>query len=126
MTRRILIDALRSLVVKLVNVLLVVVVQKNNCTFRSFNTTKLSVIRQSCLLAFMCMFCLLSSLSSPYLDIPSNSSDLVSRIGYVFLALLGLLAALKIPNTDPATVATNVLIYGFSCVRVPLSQLQQR
>lgn len=98
--------------------LLVVLIQKDNCAFRSFSATHLSVIRQGCLFAFMCLFCVLSAVSSPFLDIPSNSSDLVSRFGYVILAMLGLLAAVKIPYTDPATIAVNVVIYGFSCARI--------
>uniref|UniRef100_A0A0K3CPE6 Uncharacterized protein n=1 Tax=Rhodotorula toruloides TaxID=5286 RepID=A0A0K3CPE6_RHOTO len=110
------------LVVKLINVLLVVLIQKNNCAFRSFSTTYLSVIRQGCLFAFMCLFCILSAFSSPFLDIPSNSSDLVSRLGYVILAMLGLLAAVKIPYTDPATVAVNVVIYGFSAYFIVISK----
>ncbi|BGP35334.1 hypothetical protein JCM10296v2_007170 [Rhodotorula toruloides] len=110
------------LLVKLVNVLLVVLIQKNNCAFRSYNTTYLSVIRQGCLFAFMCLFCVLSAFSSPFLDIPSNSSDLVSRFGYVILAMLGLLAAVKIPYTDPATVAVNVVIYGFSAYFIVISK----
>ncbi|BGP65895.1 hypothetical protein NBRC10512_004184 [Rhodotorula toruloides] len=110
------------LVVKLINVLLVVLIQKDNCAFRSFSATHLSVIRQGCLFAFMCLFCVLSAVSSPFLDIPSNSSDLVSRFGYVILAMLGLLAAVKIPYTDPATIAVNVVIYGFSAYFIVISK----
>lgn len=47
----------------------------------------------------------------PYLDIPSNSSDVSSRIGYSLLAMLGLLAALGFPKTDPAQLAVNIVLY---------------
>lgn len=60
----------------------------------------------------MALFCILSAWSSPYLTLISNSSDLVSRIGFVLLALFGLLAALSIPGTDPAVVLTNIVVYG--------------
>ncbi|GAA6052609.1 hypothetical protein JCM3770_006400 [Rhodotorula araucariae] len=99
---------------KLVNVLLVVLIQKNNCVFRSYGQTYLSVVRQGSLLSFAALFCLASALSSPYLTRISNSSDIVSRVGYVFLALLGLLAALSLPGTDPAVITTNVVVYGLN------------
>ncbi|GEM10952.1 hypothetical protein Rt10032_c13g4969 [Rhodotorula toruloides] len=111
-----------GLIVKLVNVLLVVLIQKNNCAFRSFAANHFSVIRQGCLFTFMCLFLGLSAFSSPYLDIRSNSSDLISRFGYVILAMLGLFAALKFPHTDPATAATNVVIYGFSAYFIVISK----
>ncbi|BGP51645.1 hypothetical protein JCM10450v2_007595 [Rhodotorula kratochvilovae] len=103
-----------ALVFKLVNVLLVVLIQKNNCVFRSYGETYLSVVRQGSLLTFMALFCLASALSSPYLTRISNSSDIVSRVGYVFLSLLGLLAALSLPGTDPAVITTNVVVYGLN------------
>lgn len=91
--------------------LLVVLVQKNNCAFRSYPTVYLSVIRQGSLLAFLTLYSLFAMRTLPYLDIPSNSSDVCSRIGYSFLAMLGLLAALGVQHTDPATLTVNVLIY---------------
>ncbi|GAA6037574.1 hypothetical protein JCM8097_006120 [Rhodosporidiobolus ruineniae] len=99
------------LIVKLIGVLFTVVVSKNNCLFRSFTAQYLSIVRQGCLLAFFALFAVLSAWSSPYLDIPSNSSDIVSRFGYIVLAMLGLLAALSMPGTDGAVMATNVVIY---------------
>ncbi|GJN94294.1 hypothetical protein Rhopal_007368-T1 [Rhodotorula paludigena] len=103
-----------ALLFKLVNVLLVVLIQKNNCLLRTYTTLYLSIVRQGCLLAFMALFCILSAWSSPYLTLISNSSDLISRIGFVLFALLGLLAALSIPGTDSAVVLTNVVVYGLN------------
>ncbi|GAA5984952.1 hypothetical protein JCM11641_005596 [Rhodosporidiobolus odoratus] len=99
---------------KLASVLLVVTIDKNNCAFRSFSTTYLSIARQGCLLALLGGFFVLSAWSSPYLDIPSNSSDLASRVGYTLLAMLGLLAAMGFSGTDGAVVATNVVLYSLS------------
>ena len=83
---------------------------------RDSGETYLSVVRQGSLLAVMALFCLASALSSPYLTRISNSSDIVSRVGYVFFAMLGLLAALSLPGTDPAVVTTNIVVYGLKCV----------
>ncbi|GAA5865770.1 hypothetical protein JCM8547_002772 [Rhodosporidiobolus lusitaniae] len=102
------------LAVKLVNVLLVVLVDKNNCALRSFTTSYLDLVRQGSLLAFMGCYFGLSAWSSPFLDLPSNSSDLVSRVGYTLLAMLGLLAALGVPETDGGIVAVNVILYSFN------------
>ncbi|GAA5993738.1 hypothetical protein JCM10908_001061 [Rhodotorula pacifica] len=109
------------LVFKLLNVLIVVVVQKNNCLFRQHSTTYLSVIRQGCLLAFLSLYSLFAMKTLPYLDIPSNSSDVCSRIGYSLLAMLGLLAALGLPRTDPATLFVNIVLYSLSIYFVVIS-----
>lgn len=100
-----------SLIFKLVNVFIVVVIQKHNCVFRHFSTTYLFVIRQGCLLAFLSLYSLFAMKTLPYLDVPSNSSDVSSRIGYSLLAMLGLLAALGFPKTDPAQLAVNIVLY---------------
>ncbi|GAA5844290.1 hypothetical protein JCM9279_001756 [Rhodotorula babjevae] len=114
------------LIFKLVNVILVVVVQKDNCLFRSYDETYLSVVRQGTLLAVLAVFCIASAISSPYLTRISNSSDVVSRVGYVFLAMLGLLSALSLPGTDPAVVTVNVIVYSlnvyFTLIGLDVSQ----
>jgi hypothetical protein len=69
------------------------------------------VIRQGCLLAFLSLYSVFAMKTLPYLDIPSNSSDVSSRIGYSLLAMLGLLAALGFPKTDPAQLAVNIVLY---------------
>ncbi|GAA5877534.1 hypothetical protein JCM3774_005898 [Rhodotorula dairenensis] len=102
------------LVFKLLNVFIVVVIQKNNCVFRHYSTTYLSVIRQGCLLAFLSLYSLFAMRTLPYLDIPSNSSDVCSRVGYSLLAMLGLLAALGFCKTDPAQLAVNIVLYTLS------------
>ncbi|KWU42945.1 hypothetical protein RHOSPDRAFT_26670 [Rhodotorula sp. JG-1b] len=95
-------------------VFIVVVMQKHNCVFRRFATTYLSVIRQGCLLAFLSLYSLFAMKTLPYLDIPSNSSDVSSHIVYSLLAMLGLLAALGFPKTDPAQLAVNIVLYSLS------------
>ncbi|BGP20057.1 hypothetical protein JCM10213v2_008192 [Rhodosporidiobolus nylandii] len=102
------------LLFKLCSVLIAVMVDKNNCLFRSFSTTYLSIVRQGCLLALLGAFFLISAWSSPYIDIPSNSSDLASRVGYTVIAMMGLLAALGMPGTDGWVVATNVVLYSLN------------
>ncbi|GAA5904568.1 hypothetical protein JCM6882_004910 [Rhodosporidiobolus microsporus] len=102
------------LLFKLANVLLVVLISTDNCAFRTFSDTYLSVVRQGCLLALLAMFFALSAWTSPYLDRTSNSSDVVSRFGYSILAMLGLLEALGMGGTEGAVITTNVVVYGLN------------
>lgn len=71
----------------------------------------------------MAAYCALSAWTAPFLNTPSNSSDLSGRIGYTVLAFLGLLAALSFPGTDGAVIATNVVLYSLKYVCPPLPPL---
>ncbi|GAA5821147.1 hypothetical protein JCM11251_001986 [Rhodosporidiobolus azoricus] len=102
------------LLFKLINVLLVVLISSDNCAFRSFSPTYLSIVRQGCLLALLALYFGLSAWSAPYIDTVSNSSDVVSRFGFSILAMLGLLEALGMGGTEGAVITTNVVVYGLN------------
>lgn len=106
------------MLVKLVNILLVVLLTKDNCIFRSYTASSLTVIRQASLLGFMTLFLIADTFSKPFIDMISNNSDRVSRIGFVVLALLGLLVALNVPFkatlAGPITIAVDIISYGFN------------
>lgn len=74
----------RSMLVKLVNILLVVFISKENCIFRSHTSSSLLVIRQASLLGFMTIFLLADTVSKPFIDMISNNSDRVSSTFFEF------------------------------------------
>lgn len=102
------------LLIKLANILLIVIISKNNCLFRSRTAVYLSVVRQGSLLAFMTLFLLAMVVSKPFVDLCSNNSDTVSRVGYVLIALIGLLVALDVPGKEVLNggclIAVNVIV----------------
>ncbi|KAM0756390.1 hypothetical protein T439DRAFT_308870 [Meredithblackwellia eburnea MCA 4105] len=96
------------MLVKLLNILLVVLLTKNNCLFRSHTSSNLAIIRESSLLAFMALFLFANTLSKPFINYIQNNSDRVSRISFVLIALIGLLVALNVPGN--AALGGGVLI----------------
>lgn len=103
--------------VKLCNTFIVVLLSSENCVFYRFDETKLDVIRQGTLFAFMTAFFLLDVYSRPQLDAISNRSDRISRLAYVGVSLCGMLVALSVPGSDfwdgTAIVLINALSYTF-------------
>ncbi|GAA5907037.1 uncharacterized protein JCM6883_006120 [Sporobolomyces salmoneus] len=108
--------AFRSIymLVKLVNVFIVVLISTDNCVFLNFDETKLDIIRQGTLFAFMSAFFLLDVYSRPQLDKISNRSDRISRFGYVGVSLCGLLVALSVPGKSVWDGSAIVVINAFS------------
>lgn len=106
------------MLVKLVNILLIVLLTKENCIFRNHTRARLSVVRQATLLVFMALFLLADTISKPFVNYISNNSDRVSRIGFVLIALIGLLVALKVPGNGAfggwVLVLVSVVVYGFN------------
>ncbi|ORY68070.1 hypothetical protein BCR35DRAFT_326470 [Leucosporidium creatinivorum] len=106
------------MLIKLVNVLLIVIIQKNNCAFRSYSSIYLGVVRQGSLVAFMSLFLLSMRASKPFADVISNTSDMVSRIGYVVIAVIGLLVALDVKGEEalggPVLILVNVVVYSMN------------
>lgn len=94
--------------------LIVVILQRENCLFRSQTSVYLGVVRQGSLVAFMSLFLLHMAFSKPFLDSISNRSDRVSRIGYVAIAVVGLLVALDVKGKEqlggPILILINVIV----------------
>lgn len=83
---------------KLTALLIVAVVDPNNCLFRTLPSEHVQVARQIILLVAMVVFFLVQCLSTPFLDPVSNASEWTSRMNYVLTALLALLVALNVPG----------------------------
>jgi hypothetical protein len=83
---------------KFTALLIVAVINPDNCFFRSFSRTRVVVIRQVLLLAVTVMFFALQWIFSPFRDPVNNSSEWVSRLNYVLTSLVALLVALGVPG----------------------------
>ena len=83
---------------KFSTLLIIAVINPNNCIFRSFPQTRVIVIRQVLLLIVTMVFFALQWIFSPFLDPVNNASEWVSRLNYVLTSLVALLVALDIPG----------------------------
>jgi len=80
--------------------LIVAVIDPDNCFFRSFPRSRVVVVRQVLLLIVTAMFFTLQWMFSPFRDPVNNASEWVSRLNYVLTSLVALLVALGIPGQD--------------------------
>ncbi|KAK0559210.1 hypothetical protein OC844_004578 [Tilletia horrida] len=99
---------------KLSNVLIISVLTRNNCLWRFQHTKTMLLIQQGILIGWMSTLLGVHILIKPFVDMISNRSEMVSRIGYVLTAILGLLVAL---NVNGSTVYRSTILYivqGFS------------
>ncbi|SNX85284.1 uncharacterized protein MEPE_03993 [Melanopsichium pennsylvanicum] len=96
------------LLFKLTNLLIIGVLAKDNCFFRSFRTRTMLVVQQSTLIVVMSSLLAVHLTIQPFVDKNGNRSELVSRIGYVLTATIGLLVAL---NVQGSTVYNTTILY---------------
>ncbi|KAH9065948.1 hypothetical protein EDB87DRAFT_1554562 [Lactarius vividus] len=88
------------LAMKFTALLIIAVIDPNNCLFRSFSKTRVVVVRQVLLLVVTVVFFVLQWIFSPFLDPVNNASEWVSRLNYVLTSLVALLVALDVPGKD--------------------------
>ncbi|KAJ1033853.1 hypothetical protein NDA16_000061 [Ustilago loliicola] len=96
------------LLFKLTNLIIIGVLTKDNCLFRSFPTRTMLVVQQSTLIVVMASLLGVHLLIKPFVDKIGNRSEMVSRIGYVLTATIGLLVAL---NVQGSTVYNTTILY---------------
>lgn len=76
------------------------------------------MIREGSLLVFMSLYLALELYSAPYINLPSNHSDILSRAGYVLIVFFGLMTALDVKGQElwsgGGLVALNVVIYSLN------------
>ncbi|KAI0308006.1 hypothetical protein B0F90DRAFT_1621291 [Multifurca ochricompacta] len=106
------------LFMKFTTLLIIAVIDPNNCLFRSFSRTRITIVRQVLLLATTIVFFALQWIFSPFLDPVNNASEWVSRLNYVLTSLVALLAVLDVPGKDiingPMLYAIYAMTYSFS------------
>lgn len=93
---------------KLTALMVVAIIDPDNCLFRSFSRTGIMVARQGILLAAMVGFFLTQCFLTPFLDPVSNASEWTSRLNYVLTAVIALCVALDVPG---ATVLDGAILY---------------
>lgn len=85
---------------KLSTLVIVAVIDKNNCLFLSLPSSRLPIVRQVLLLVSMIGFFLAQCILAPFLDPVNNASEWVSRLNYVITASVALAVAFDIPSKD--------------------------
>ena len=85
---------------KLSTLLIVAVIDADNCLFRSLSRDRLAIARQSLLLISTLFFFGLQCYFAPFMDPVNNASEWISRLNYIATAAVALAIALKIPRQD--------------------------
>ncbi|KAG7099182.1 hypothetical protein E1B28_001051 [Marasmius oreades] len=106
------------LFVKLSTLVIVAVIDPDNCFFRSAPRAVIPIVRQVLLLTSTVGFFLAQCFLGPFLDPVNNASEWVSRLNYVLTSLLALLVTLDVPGKDLLNYyvlyGIYILTYGFS------------
>jgi len=85
---------------KLSTLLIVAVLDPDNCAFRNTPRNTVNVVRQAVMVAAMILFFLLQCFLAPFNDPVSNASEWISRLNYVTTSAVGLLVALNVPGSN--------------------------
>ena len=112
-----------TLFAKLTTLLLTAIIDPNNCLFRSFDRTHVSVARQILLLLAMLAFFLVQCILAPFLDPINNASEWTSRLNYVLTSALSLAIALNVPGQS---FLNGPLLYMYVISMSLLSQCSHR
>jgi hypothetical protein len=96
------------LLAKLSTLLIIAVIDPDNCLFRTLSRNDLAIGRQVFLLATMFTFFLIQCFLAPFLNPVNNASEFTSRMNYVLTAALSLGVAFDIPGKD---LLTGPLLY---------------
>lgn len=95
---------------KFSTLLLVAVIDPNNCFFRSLSRTHVPIVRQILLLISTVGFFSAQSFFAPFLDPINNASEWTSRLNYILTSAVALGVALNIPGKD---VFNTYVLYVF-------------
>ncbi|KAJ3516260.1 hypothetical protein NLJ89_g1239 [Agrocybe chaxingu] len=85
---------------KLSTLLIVAVIDPDNCFFRAFSRTTIPIVRQCLLLVSTLSFFLAQSIFAPFLDPVNNASEWTSRLNYLSTSLTALVITLNVPGKD--------------------------
>ncbi|KAJ3779177.1 hypothetical protein FB446DRAFT_782719 [Lentinula raphanica] len=103
---------------KLSTLVIVAVIDPNNCLFRSASRTVTPIVRQILLLVCTFGFFLAQCILGPFLDPVNNASEWVSRLNYVSTSIVALLVALDIPGAD---ILNSYVLYAIYIITYGLS-----
>lgn len=74
------------------------VIAPENCLFRTFDSTRIQVVRQGVLLVATIAFLLIQCFLAPHTNPINNASEWTSRTNYVVTTVLALLVAVDVPG----------------------------
>lgn len=103
---------------KLSTLLIVAVLDPDNCIFRNADRNAVNVARQSVLVVAMLVFFLVQCFLAPFIDPVSNASEWISRLNYLSTSTVGLFVALNVPGSSilngPILYVIYIVTYGLS------------
>lgn len=97
------------LLAKLTTLLVIAVIDSNNCFFRSLSRTAVPIARQILLLLSTIGFFVAQCIITPFLDPVNNASEWTSRLSYVAIAATALAVTLDIPGSS---ILNSYVLYG--------------
>ncbi|KAF5374814.1 hypothetical protein D9758_000330 [Tetrapyrgos nigripes] len=102
--------------IKLSALVIVAVIDPNNCLFRSAPRTTVPIVRQVLLLSCTVAFFIMQCFFVPFLDPVSNANEWTSRLNYVATSAVALLVTLGVPGKDifNTYVFIYIVTYGLS------------
>ncbi|KAF8168145.1 hypothetical protein B0H34DRAFT_48390 [Crassisporium funariophilum] len=103
---------------KLSTLVIVSVIDPNNCFFRSLSRSAIPVVRQILLLLATLGFFIAQCVFAPFLDPVNNASEWTSRLNYVTTATTALAITLNIPGKD---IIDTYVLYSIYIVTYGLS-----
>lgn len=96
---------------KLSTLVIVAVIDPDNCLFRSLSRTVIPIVRQVLLLTCTIGFFLRQCILGPFLDPINNANEWVSRMNYVLTATVALLVILEVPGED---ILNTYVLYAYA------------
>ncbi|KIY64816.1 hypothetical protein CYLTODRAFT_357890 [Cylindrobasidium torrendii FP15055 ss-10] len=96
---------------KLSTLVLIALIDADNCLFRTLPRNPIPIVRQVCLLVSTLGFFGAHCYWTPFLDPVNNASEWVSRLNYVLTSIVALLLALNVPGNEIYNVYVLYVIY---------------
>ncbi|RDB29648.1 hypothetical protein Hypma_015565 [Hypsizygus marmoreus] len=96
---------------KFSTLIIIAVIDSDNCLFRSLSRTHIPIIRQVLLLVCTIGFFLAQCVFAPFLDPVNNASEWTSRLNYLTTSAVALAIVLNVPGEDILTTYVLYIIY---------------
>ncbi|KAM6498075.1 hypothetical protein JOM56_006023 [Amanita muscaria] len=101
------------LVAKLSALLIIALIDPNNCIFRSASHSVVLIVRQVFLLVAVIAFFIVQCVYAPFMEPTNNAGEWTSRLSYILTSLIALLVTLDIPGNT--ILNTYVLYTIYAC-----------
>lgn len=85
---------------KLSTLVIIAIIDPNNCLCRSLSRSLVPIVRQVLLLIATIGFFAIQCFFAPFIDPVNNASEWISRLNYIATATVALLVVLNIPGKD--------------------------